>query len=59
MSLSAQLTSEQLKKMIQDEKYTDTSPKHFKEQIENGETGLNPERTSSVANTVLITINIE
>jgi len=57
MSLSAQLTSEQLKEMIEDEKNTEKSARGVQEQVENGEKVLDAEHTSSVLNTVLNTIN--
>jgi len=59
MSLSAQLTSEQLKEIIEDEKNTDKSAREVQEQVEDGEEVLDPENTSSVLNTVLDTINNE
>jgi len=57
MSLSVQLTSEQLKEIIEDEKDTDKSARDVQEQVEAGEEVLDPENTSSVLNTVLNTIN--
>jgi len=57
MSLSAQLTSEQLKEIIEDEKNTDKSAREIQEQVEDGEEVLAPENTSAVLNTVLNTIN--
>jgi len=59
MSLSSQLTSEQLKELIEDEKNMDKSAREVQEQVEDGEEVLNPENTSSVLNTVLNTINNE
>ena len=59
MSLSAQLTSEQLKEIIDDEKNTDKSAREVQEQVEDGEEALDPENTSAVLNTVLNTINNE
>jgi hypothetical protein len=59
MSLSAQLTSEQLKEIIEDEKNTDKSAREVQEQVEDGEEVLDPENTSAVLNTVLNTINNE
>jgi len=57
MSLSAQLTSEQLKVIIEDKKNTDKSAREVQEQVEDGEEVLDPEHTSAVLNTVLNTIN--
>jgi hypothetical protein len=57
MSPSAQLTSEQLKEIIQDEKNTDKDAREVQEQLEDGEEVLDPANTSSVLNTVLSTIN--
>jgi hypothetical protein len=59
MSLSAQLTSEQLKEIIDDEKNTDKSAREVPEQVEDGEEVLNPENTNSRLNTDLNTINNE
>jgi len=59
MSLSAQLTSEQLKEIIENEKNTEKSAREVQEQVEDGEEVLNPENTSSGLNTVLNTINNE
>jgi len=59
MSLSAQLTSEQLKEIIEDEKNTDKSAREVQQQVEDGEEVLDPDNTSSVLNTVLNTINNE
>jgi len=59
MSLSAQLTSEQPKEIIEDEKNTDQSAREIQEQVEDGEEVLDPENSSSVLNTVLSTINNE
>jgi len=59
MSLSAQLTSEQLKEIIEDEKNTDKSAREVQEQVEDGEEVLDPENPSTVLNTVLNTINNE
>jgi len=58
MSPSAQLTLEQPKEMIEDEKKTDQGARYVQEQ-EDGKEDLNPENTSSVVNTVLNTINNE
>jgi len=57
MSPSAQLTSEQLKEIIQDKKNTDTGAREVQEQVEDGEEVLDPANTGSVLNTVLSTIN--
>jgi len=59
MSPSAQLTSEQLKEIIEDEKNTDKSAREVQEQVEDGEEVLDPANTSSVLNMVLSTINNE
>ena len=59
MSLSAQLTSKQLKEIIEDEKNTDKSAREVQEQVEDGEEVLDPENTSAVLNTVLNAINNE
>jgi len=59
MSLSTQLTSEQLKEIIENEKNTDKSARKVQEQVEDGEEVLHPENSSSVLNTVLNTINNE
>jgi hypothetical protein len=59
MSLSAQLTSEQLKEIIEDEKNTDKGTSEVEEQVEDVEEVLDPENTTSVLNTVLNTINNE
>jgi len=59
VSLSAQLTSEQLKEIIEDEKNMDKSAREVQEQVEDGEEILDPENTSLVPNTVLNTINNE
>jgi len=59
MSTSAQLTSEQLKEIIQDEKNTDKGAREVQEQAEDGEEVLDPANTGSVLNTVLNTINNE
>jgi len=57
MSLSAQLTSEQLKEIIEDERNTDKSAREVPEQVEDGGEIIDPENTSPVLNTVLNTIN--
>jgi len=59
MSLSAQVTSEQLEEIIEDENNTDENAREVQVQVEDGEEVLNPENTSSVLNTVLNTINNE
>jgi len=59
MSPSAQLTSEQLKEIIEDEKNTDKDAREVQEQVEDGEEVLDPANTSSVLKTVLSTINNE
>jgi len=59
MSPSAQLTSEQLKEIIEDEKRTDQGAREVQEQVEDGEEVLNPDNASSVLSTVLNTINNE
>jgi len=58
MSPSAQLTSEQLKEIIEDEKKTNQGSREVQEQVD-GEEVLDPENTSSVLSTVLNTINNE
>ena len=58
MSSSAQLTLEQLKQIFQDEKKTNQGGSEVQEQVD-GEEDLNPEKPSSVLNTVLNTINNE
>jgi hypothetical protein len=57
MSPSAQLTSEQLKEIIEEEKRMDKSAREVHEQVEDGEVVLDPTNTSSVLNTGLSTIN--
>jgi len=59
MSLSAQLTSEQLKEIIEDEQNTDTGARKVQEQVEDGEEVLDPPNTSSVLHTVFSTMNNE
>jgi len=59
MSPSAQLTSEQLKEIIEDEKKTDQGSREVQEQVEDDEEVLDPDNTSSVLSTVLNTINNE
>jgi len=55
---SAQLTSEQLKEIIDDEKKTNEGAREVLEQVD-GEEVLDPDNTSSVLSTVLNTINNE
>jgi hypothetical protein len=57
MSPSAQLTSEQLKKIIDDEMKTDQGSREVQEQVEDCEAVLDPDITCSVLSTVLNTIN--
>ena len=57
MSPSAQLTWDQLKEIMEDEKNTDKGAWEVQEQVEDGEEVLDPANTSSVLNTVLSTIN--
>jgi len=57
MSPSAQLTSEQLNEIIENEKNTEKDAREVQEQVEDGEEVLDPANTSSVLNTVLSTIN--
>jgi hypothetical protein len=59
MSPSGQLTSEQLKEIIEDEKNTDKDAREVQEQLEDGEEVLDPANASSVLNMVLSTINNE
>jgi hypothetical protein len=59
MSLSAQLTSEQLTEIIEGEMMTDQGAREVQKQVEDGEGVLNPDNTSSVLSTVLNTINNE
>jgi len=56
MSPSAQLTSEQLKDIIEDEKKTDRGAREVQEQVD-GEKVLDPDNTSSNFSTVINTIN--
>jgi len=58
MSPSAQLTSQQLKEIIEDEKKTDQGLREVQEQVD-GKEVLDPENTSSVLSTVLNTIDNE
>jgi uncharacterized protein YdeI (YjbR/CyaY-like superfamily) len=59
MSPTAQLTSEQLKEIIEDEKETDQGAREVQEQVEDGEKVLNPDNTRSVLSTDPNTINNE
>jgi len=59
MSPSVQLTSEQLKEIIEDEKNTDKGAREVQEQVEDGEEVLDPADTGSVLNMVLSTIKNE
>jgi len=59
MSPSAQLSSEQLKDNIEDEKKTDQGAREVQEQVEDGKKVINPDSASSVFGTVLNTINYE
>jgi len=59
MSPSAQLSSEQLKEIIEDKKKTNQGAREVQEQVEDGEEVLDPDNTSSVLSTVLNTINNE
>jgi len=56
MSPSAQLTSEHLKEIIEDEKKTDKCAREVQEQVD-GELDLDPDNTGSVLNMALNTIN--
>jgi len=59
MSLSAKITSEQLKEIIEDEKNRVKSAREVQEQVEDGEEVLDPEFTTPVLNRVLNPINNE
>jgi len=59
MSPSAQLTSEQLKEIIEDKLKTDQGAREVQEQVEDGEEVLDLESTNSLLSTVLNTINNE
>ena len=59
MSPSAQRTSEQLKEIIEDEKYTEIGARDVQEQVEDGEEVFNPANNSSLLIMVLSTINNE
>jgi hypothetical protein len=58
MSPSAQLTSEQLKAIIEHEKKTDQGTREAQEQVD-GEEDLDPQNNSSVLDNILNTINNE
>jgi len=57
MSPSAQLTSEQLTEIIEDEKKTKNGAREVQKQVEDGAEVLNPENNSSVMHTVPNAIN--
>jgi len=57
MSISTQLTSEELTEIIEDEKNTDKSAREVQEQVEDGEEVVDPENKSSVLNIVVDTMN--
>ena len=57
MRPSAQLRSDQLKEIIEDEMKTDQGASEIQVQVEDGKEVLYPENTSSVLSTVLNTIN--
>jgi len=59
VSLSAQLTSQQLRVIIKDKKNTNKTATEVQEHVEDGEEVFDPQNTSSVLNTVLNTINNE
>jgi len=59
MSPSAQLTSEQMKEIIEDEMKTDQGEREVQEQVEDGEEVLDPDDASSVLSTVPNIINNE
>jgi len=59
MSLSAQLTSTQLRVVIEDRTNADKSAWEVHEQLKDGEVVLDPENSSSVLIMVVHTINIE
>jgi len=46
MTLSTQLTSQQLQEIIEDEKNTDKSAREVQEKVEDGEEVLDPENPS-------------
>jgi hypothetical protein len=57
MSPSAQLTSEQLKEILEDDMNTDKGAREVRKQVEDGEEVLDPANRRSVLNLVLSTIN--
>jgi len=59
MSPSAQLTSEQLNEIIEDEKNTDKGAREVQEQVEDGVEVLHRTNTISVLTMVISTINNE
>jgi hypothetical protein len=59
MSSSAQIKSEQLKEIIEDEMKTDQCGRDVQEQVDDGEEVLNPKNTSSALSTVVNTIKNE
>jgi len=59
VSISAQLTSEQLKENIEDPKHTDKGTREVQEQVENGEEVVDPASSRSVLRTVLDSIDKE
>jgi len=59
MSLSTQLTSEQQKDIIEDEKNTDKSAWQVQEQLEDRDEVLDPNNRSALLNTVLNAVNHE
>jgi hypothetical protein len=59
MSPSTQLTSEQLKKSVQDDKKTDQGARNIQEEVEYGEGVLDSDNTISVLSTVLNTMSNE
>jgi hypothetical protein len=59
MSPTAQLNSEQLKEIIEDEQKTNQGSREVQAQVEDGEEVLELDNTSSVLSTVLNTINNE
>jgi len=59
MSPSAQLTSEQLTEITEDEKKTNKRSREVREHVEDGEEVLNPDNCGLLLNTILNTINNE
>jgi hypothetical protein len=57
MNPSAQIRSEQLNEIIEDEKNADKDAREVQEQLEDGEEVLDPANASTVSNTVFSTIN--